>query len=417
MPVHLPAEVTVDAFTTPWNEFVNADAEHRLLPRQRPGVRRQALVQPGRCRSDELPFTGLDGRTHTISGSGSLIGRTGDIADSDYTYTGDAVVDGDRLTFSLDQQVDNALGVGHIYTTGSFDLATATGTQTVVDCQGPALLCSGIEIGSTAFYTAQDLDASDPDAITWQVDVAVDLGGTFGIADSTSTFTAIRAGCPTHCARVVEWRGRVSEAEQCGEASGVEAGVAARERLLDGGEDAANLLAADGVSDRVTRGCDHRAPMDRLVDPLDLLLAHDVVHPGEMVGIIGMRARDRLGLEIDIGTQIVDVRGARSAQRTALTATRTATRIAQTSGALIGIHVTDERAASRSSRRDVRDDRAAQGRRVLGERPRAVLVAAETGRGERQFDSHDVGKLPSDRAELHRSARACVVTNGRRQCR
>ena len=68
-----------------------------------------------------------------------------------------------------------------------------TGTQTVVDCQGPSLLCSDIENGSTAFYTAQDLDASDPDAITWRVDVVVDLGP-FGIADSASTFAADRDG-------------------------------------------------------------------------------------------------------------------------------------------------------------------------------------------------------------------------------
>jgi hypothetical protein len=193
VPVDVAASVTVDAFETPWNEFVDAtpslvfargNAQEYVVKRW------ENLAVP----VDELPFTGLDGRTHTISGSGSLVGRTGDIADSDYTYTGDARLEGDEFTFSLDQEVDNALGIGHIFTTGSFDLASATGTQTVVDCQGPALLCSGIVIGSTAFYTAQNLDASDPDAITWQVDVAVDLGGTFGIADSASTFTATRAG-------------------------------------------------------------------------------------------------------------------------------------------------------------------------------------------------------------------------------
>ena len=102
------------------------------------------------------------------------------------------MVDGDQLTFAIDQQVDNALGVAHIFTTGSFDLTTGTGTQTVVDCLGPALMCSDIDRGSTAFYTAQDLDASDPDAITWQVNVAVDLGGSFGTADSASTFMATR---------------------------------------------------------------------------------------------------------------------------------------------------------------------------------------------------------------------------------
>ena len=62
----------------------------------------------------------------------------------------------------------------------------------MVDCQGPALLCSGIEIGSTEFYTAQALDVSDPDVVTWRVDVVIDLGGTFGIADSSSEFTASR---------------------------------------------------------------------------------------------------------------------------------------------------------------------------------------------------------------------------------
>ena len=140
----------------------------------------------------ELPFSGLADRTHAVSGAGSLVGRTSDVADSEYTYVGDVVLDGDQVTFALDQEVVNALGIGNIFTTGTFDLATGTGTQTVVDCQGPSLLCSDIENGSTAFYTAQDLDASDPDAVSWRVDVAVDLGGSFGTADSASTFLATR---------------------------------------------------------------------------------------------------------------------------------------------------------------------------------------------------------------------------------
>jgi hypothetical protein len=191
VPVHRPAEVSVAAFSTPWNQFVGATPSivfYRDNAQEYVVKRWYNLAVP----VAELPFSGLENRTHAISGSGSLVGRTNDIANSAYTYTGDAVVEGDRLTFSIDQQVDNALGVGHIYTTGSFDLATGTGTQTVVDCQGPALLCSGIENGSTAFYTAQELDSSDSDAITWRVDVAVDLGGTFGTADSTSTFSATR---------------------------------------------------------------------------------------------------------------------------------------------------------------------------------------------------------------------------------
>lgn len=191
VPVGVAADVTVDEIRTPWDEFISPvpsvvffrDNAQELVVK-----RWEDLTVP----VEELPFTGLEGRTHTISGSGSLVGRTGDIADSTYTYTGDAVLDGDTFTFAIDQEVDNALGLGNIYTTGTFDLASGTGTQTVIDCQGPALLCSGIEIGSTAFYTAQQLDASDPDAITWQVDVVVDLGGTFGLADSESRFTATR---------------------------------------------------------------------------------------------------------------------------------------------------------------------------------------------------------------------------------
>lgn len=193
VPVGVAVDVSIDAMRTPWDAFISSapaltffrDNVQELVVK-----RWENLAVP----VDELPFTGLEGRTHTISGGGSLVGRTGDIADSTYTYTGDAVLDGDTFTFAIDQEVLNALGEGHIYTTGSFDLASATGTQTVVDCQGPALLCSGIVIGSTAFYTAQSLDASDPDAITWEVDVAVDLGGTFGVADSQSSFTAVRGG-------------------------------------------------------------------------------------------------------------------------------------------------------------------------------------------------------------------------------
>jgi hypothetical protein len=97
------------------------------------------------------------------------------------------VSEGDQLTFAIDQQIDNTFGVGNIFTTGGFDLTGGTGTQTVVDCLGPALLCSDITNDSTAFFTAQDLDA-----MSWQVNVIVDLGGSFGTADSASTFMAKR---------------------------------------------------------------------------------------------------------------------------------------------------------------------------------------------------------------------------------
>lgn len=189
VPVQRPVEVTVDTFSTPWDDVVDetpAAVFYRDNAQEYVAKRWHNLD----VVVEELPFSGLDGRTHVVSGSGTLVGRDSDVADSVYTYAGDAVLVGDQVNFALDQQVDNVLGVGNIFTTGSFDLTSGTGTQTVVDCLGPALLCSDIEIGSTTFYTAQELDATDPDAIVWQVDVVLDLGGSFGTADSRSTFLA-----------------------------------------------------------------------------------------------------------------------------------------------------------------------------------------------------------------------------------
>ena len=61
---------------------------------------------------------------------------------------------------------------------------------TVVDGQGAALMCADVVAGSEAPYTAQDLDASDPDAITWKVDVEVDLTS----VDILETLRAALAG-------------------------------------------------------------------------------------------------------------------------------------------------------------------------------------------------------------------------------
>ncbi|MBL8777863.1 MAG: hypothetical protein JNK12_18135 [Acidimicrobiales bacterium] len=188
VPVHQPQEVTVEELSTPWDEFLDAASPTVFY---RDNTQGYAVK---RWHNLEVEVTvpeigGLEGATHTISGTGSLVGRESQVADSRYTYTGDAVVDDDRVRFTLDQQVDNALGVSHIYTSGSFDLSTGRGTQTVVDCQGAALMCTDVVAGSEAPYTAQGLDDSDPDAITWRVDVVVDLTN-FGKADSSSTFTA-----------------------------------------------------------------------------------------------------------------------------------------------------------------------------------------------------------------------------------
>jgi hypothetical protein len=191
-PVHRPAGVTVNEFSTPWSEFVSATPS---IVFYRDNAQQYAVKRWHNLKVEvdaAAVSSGLEGSTHTISGSGTLVGRTSEVADSDYTYTGEAVVKGDELTFSIDQQVENALGISHIYTTGAFDLTTGKGTQTVVDCRGPALMCSDVDAGSEAPFTAQDLDASDRDAITWKVDVAIDLGSSFGTADSASRFTATR---------------------------------------------------------------------------------------------------------------------------------------------------------------------------------------------------------------------------------
>jgi hypothetical protein len=51
-------------------------------------------------------------------------------------------------------------------------------------------MCGDLEAGSASPFSAEVLDASEPDGITWAVDAVVELGGNFGTADSTSTLTA-----------------------------------------------------------------------------------------------------------------------------------------------------------------------------------------------------------------------------------
>ncbi|MBT8207385.1 MAG: hypothetical protein KJO18_03855 [Acidimicrobiia bacterium] len=191
VPVHQAATVTVDAFTTPWSDFVT-DTPSVVFYRDNA---QEYVVAPWynlKVPVDLLPFSGLEGATHTISGTGELIGRSNEVANSIYTYSGDAVLDGEQLTFAIDQEINNALGLGNIYTTGDFDLTSGSGTVTVVDCVGNALLCSDIEPGFSTFYATEALEASDVDAISWQVNVIVDLGSSFGIADSASSFEATR---------------------------------------------------------------------------------------------------------------------------------------------------------------------------------------------------------------------------------
>lgn len=192
VPVKIPSDVTIDELSTPWDQFIDPEPATVFF---RDNLQQYAIKPWYNLDvvTDPLPFSGVDDPTYVLSGDGTLRGRASSLVDSEYSYSGDARLDGDVLVFALDQQIDNALGTAHIYTTGRFDLATTTGTQTIVACDGDGLLCAGIESGSTDFYTAQELDTSDIDVISWQINAAVDLGGTFGVADSASTIIATAA--------------------------------------------------------------------------------------------------------------------------------------------------------------------------------------------------------------------------------
>ncbi len=191
VPVGVPAEVTFQSMSTPWDDLIDTTPAAVFFRdnAQDYAVKRWYNLD---VAVDELPFSGIENATHIITGTGTLDGRDTDVVDSVYRYTGDAVIEDGKLRFAIDQEIDNALGRGNIYTTGSFDLATGTGSQTVVDCLGPALLCSDVVNGVTSIYTAGDLDSLDPDDISWRVDLAVLLSGSFGSADSASGFVAQR---------------------------------------------------------------------------------------------------------------------------------------------------------------------------------------------------------------------------------
>ena len=177
--------------STPWDAFIDTEPVLVFARRnlQEYATKRWFDVD---VPVEELPFTGLEGATHEITGTGTLVGRVNDVVDSQYTYSGDALIDGDELVFSLDQEIVNTLGTGNIFTTGRFDLDTGTGTQTVVDCLGPALLCADVVSGETSIYTVNDWEVqlSDPPIVIWRVELAIVLGGAFGTADSASVITA-----------------------------------------------------------------------------------------------------------------------------------------------------------------------------------------------------------------------------------
>lgn len=193
VPVHLPDTVTISKLSTPWNPYINTtpstvfyrdnDQEYAVKPWHNVKV----VVE-------EAPPDPIADGTHVITGTGTLVGQTNPAVDSTYTYFGAGILSDNELYFTIDQLIENALGKSHIITSGSFDLTTGQGTSTAESCTGPALMCAEVDpvIGTpaaTSDYTAKNLDASNSDCITWEVNFSLDVAG-FGKADSTSGFAA-----------------------------------------------------------------------------------------------------------------------------------------------------------------------------------------------------------------------------------
>jgi hypothetical protein len=193
VPVHLSSSVTIHKIVTPWNAFINTTPSAVFY---RDNAQEYAVKPWNNVKvvvEEELPDPIEDG-THVVTGTGTLIGRTNSAVDSNYTYTGSATLSGNNVEFTIDQEIQNALGISHIITSGSFDLTTGLGTSTVENCIGPVLMCAEADplIGTpdaTSEYTASNLNASDLDCITWDVIFTLSVPG-FGEADSHSSFNA-----------------------------------------------------------------------------------------------------------------------------------------------------------------------------------------------------------------------------------
>jgi len=210
VPVRVPTSVTINSIVTPWNAFISTTPsavfyrdnlqEYALKPWHNLKVFVEDPPPPPTC------FSG----THTITGTGTLIGRTNPAVDSTYTYYGGATLSGNDLEFVYDQAIANVLGLSHMLFSGSFDLTTGLGTKTVLACIGPALMCAGVNpiIGTpaaTSALVATNVDASDPDDITWDVTFVISVPG-FGDADDDSSFAAALGdpSAPESCSNGVD---------------------------------------------------------------------------------------------------------------------------------------------------------------------------------------------------------------------
>ena len=192
--VHLPTTVTIETIQTPWNAFIDTTPKTVFY---RDNLQEYVVKRWHNLKVlvDDPVQDPIENGTHVISGTGTLVGETNNAVDSNYVYSGSANLEGDELFFTIDQQIENALGEGHIISSGSFDLTTGVGISTIEECIGPALVCSGVDplIGTpdaTSDYITENLDASDRNQITWDVIFTMNIPG-FGEADSNSSLSAV----------------------------------------------------------------------------------------------------------------------------------------------------------------------------------------------------------------------------------
>ena len=179
VPVHLPTSVTINAIVTPWNLFIDTTPSEVFYRDNR----QEYVVKPWhnlKVVVEEPPPPPLCySGTHTISGTGTLIGRNNHAVDSTYTYSGTGTLSGNDMDFIIDNHIENALGESHIFTTGTFDITTGLGTTTVRGCTGAVLMCAGVDFvlgtpDATTPYTAANLDVTDTDNIAWDVILITD---------------------------------------------------------------------------------------------------------------------------------------------------------------------------------------------------------------------------------------------------
>lgn len=133
-----------------------------------------------------------DPNSLTISGSGTLIGQTSALVNSDYDYSGSATIEGNTLSFTLFQGITNALGQSEITATGFFDLTSGEGETTIIACTGVAEVCNQDvmdSIGVADAFESTTLDSSNPLAVSWSQIMVIDSGA-FGLADSESYILA-----------------------------------------------------------------------------------------------------------------------------------------------------------------------------------------------------------------------------------